>query len=77
MVTGCRRHDDPREWVIKITVFLNVTPYSLADRDIPHELNVPLCCTLKTETEVSSEMLLDVDQNTRRLILRLSDPSTI
>jgi len=76
MVTSCRVLDDLREWVIKITIFLNMTAYSLAGRDIPHELNAPFCYTLKTETDVSSETLLDVDQNTRRHILRFSDLST-
>lgn len=70
-------HDDLRDWVVKIAIFLNVTPYSLAGRDIPNELNAPLCHTLKTETDVSSETLLDVDQDTRRHILRFSDLSTI
>ena len=64
MTISCRMHDDLREWVIKITIFLNVTPYSLAGRDIPRELNAPFCYTLKTETDVSLETLLVVKQYT-------------
>ena len=42
------------EWDFKVTVFLNMTPYSLAGTDISHELTDPFFCTLKMEAEVSS-----------------------